>query len=515
MARRGASFVNVLVSLLVMLMLCQSSAWAQSKTRATKKRRGSTSKKAAQTTAQKTKRTATPQRRQTGVTAQRRLQLPGWVRTWGGAGREFGNGVAADSKGNVYVVSDLANQACLAKYTSGGKLVWRKSWKGSGTVTAKAVAVQENPTRGLPDMIYVTGGFKGAVRFNPGSRKSHTADVTRRDHGDQTVSTRDAYLSIFNSSGHFVRVSIWQGKIGQKANDDAGNCVAIDGSGYVYIGGESSRWKYSRQKWAKSREGGFLCKYSSSGDLRWERNWSMVTATDITCGGRVLGMAIDHSVIHVVLMAGTEGHSAGYLRTYGPSGSIVGGKNHFQGQLQGIALGEGQAGTREVYIVGRFNGGCDFDPGEGRAWRRSSSLPLHYWDSFLLKLGPNREFRWVQTWGKSGTNQGAYGVATNQSGRVLVTGRAGDEAFLKLFTDTDNNQKYASESADGNAAWTRQWGGTGSGVAIDSAGAIYVTGAFSDLVDFSPSQPSSARTGRSYRMRAGGGTDAFLLRCPQ
>jgi hypothetical protein len=150
-------------------------------------------------------------------------------------------------------------------------------------------------------------------------------------------------------------------------------------------------------------------------------------------------------------------------------------------------------GSDNVYVTGNFHDEVDFDPGGGV----DNHLPNGAMDIFLSKFDSSGNFIWARTWGGTADDFG-YGVAVDGSGNVYVTG-----AFPDILVDFDpgagvdnhtSNGFYdvflSSFDSSGNFKWAGTWGAAdydyGYGVAADGSGNAYVTGYFSDTVDFDP-----------------------------
>jgi chitodextrinase len=138
-----------------------------------------------------------------------------------------------------------------------------------------------------------------------------------------------------------------------------------------------------------------------------------------------------------------------------------------------------------VLVVGYFTGTADFGGGSvsGTGGR----------DMFIAKYSATGAYVWAKTFGGStGTDDVAYGVATDASGNVIVTGYfsgqidfgtgplwsafGGLDTFLVKFTSA------------GVASWAENFTNTGDdqgrSVAVDSAGNIVLTGYYMGSIDF-------------------------------
>ena len=276
-----------------------------------------------------------------------------WARTWGSP--EFGDsgypdvgetafGLDTDSAGSVYViggflgtvdfdpgpavdeytsVNDIGD-VCMLKWNSSGDFVWVRVWEAYGFSDFPGTAQMWGGsylTISQSDGIYVTGAFDNTVDFDPGPG----------------VDEHDGYgmfLSLFNTSGDFVRVRIWEAPsllnvVGEGVTTDSDENVYLTGAFEETVDfdpgiGEDLRTSLS---WRD----GFVLKLDSNGDFVWVRNWGDSTGSD-SCEG------------------------------------------------WGVCTDE----TDSVYTVGYFRGTVDFDPGPEVHNEQSSDM-----GSYMLKLLPD------------------------------------------------------------------------------------------------------------------------------
>ena len=197
-----------------------------------------------------------------------------WARTWGGSSYDYGNGVAVDGSGNVYVTGRFSGTvdfdpdggdphtgngyyaAFLSKFDSSGNFDWARTWGGSGYDWGEGVAADGSGN------VYVTGYFEDTVDFDPGGGDPHTSN-----------GERDVYLSKFDSSGNFDWARTWGG-----SGYDWGEGVATDGSGNVYVTGyfEDTVDFDPAGGDPRTSNGGedvFLSKFDSLGNFDWARTW--------------------------------------------------------------------------------------------------------------------------------------------------------------------------------------------------------------------------------------------------
>ena len=335
--------------------------------------------------------------------------------------------------------------------------------------------------------IYIAGYFKGTVDFDPGGGDPHTSN-----------GGNDVFLSKFDSYGAFQWVRTWGG-----LDDDRGWGIATDGSGNVYVTGNF------RDTVDFNPDGGdphiskgdydnFLSKFDSSGNFEWARIW----------GGSVyesaLGVAADGSgnVYVTGYFRGTSdfdpdsgdphssnGYEDAFLSKFDSSGNFEWART-WGGSIYDTGLGVATDGSGNVYVTGLFYGSVDFDP-DGVDQHSSNGDQ----DAFLSKFNSSGDFQLARTWGGDGEDQGRA-VAVEVSGNVYVTGIFTDDVEF----DPDGGDLHTSEGMEdvflsrfdssGNFEWARTWGGSdadeGYGVAVDGSGYVFITGYFRDLVDFDP-----------------------------
>jgi len=323
-------------------------------------------------------------------------------------------------------------------------LDWTRTWGGFSNDFGGAVAVD------VSGNVYVVGRFSETVDFNPGPGvDNHTSN------GEFDIS-----LSKFDSSGNTHWAKTWGG-----TGWDYGCGVAVDSSGNVYVTGtfwgtvDFDPTAVGEDIHTSNGDGdAFLTKFDSSGNFIWAKTWG------------------------------------------------------WKGPLSDTGEGVAVDGFGNVYIIGDFMGTVDFDPGPGVDSHSSNGNQ----EVFMSKFDSSGNFLWAKTWGANNADVG-YGIAVDGSGNLYVTG-----FFVYLTVDFDpgpgEDYHTSNGSSDiflskfdssGNFLWARTWGGfsldMGRRVAVDSSENVFVTGWFSDTVDFDPDLDIDNHTSNGYE-------DVFLSR---
>ncbi len=166
--------------------------------------------------------------------------------------------------------------------------------------------------------------------------------------------------------------------------------------------------------------------------------------------------------------------------------------------------------SHHVYTVGYFLDTTYFDPGN----RAQPHTTLNHYNGFVLKTDLNGNFVWIKTLNGFDYNS-ANAVTTDIDKNVIV---AGEYKGILTFNSIANS--YASNGViDGFVAkynehgtflWSYTFGGNWvdevHAVVTNKNGEVYLTGYFSDTVDFDPSPNVNIQTG------VNAGQDAFVAK---
>ncbi len=288
---------------------------------------------------------------------------------------------------------------------------------------------------------------------------------------------------------------------------DAAGSVAVDGSGNVYVAGTfkgNSNWGLTEITGAGNDI--FLSKYNANGDLLW-----VVSA----------GSSDDEAASSVAVDASGNPYIAGSFRstaTFGSSSVISAGsddifiaKYNSSGVVQWVNRigGTGQDvgnsltidASGNILLAGYFNGTISFSGS-------STSLTSYGQSDFLVaKYNSSGALQWANKGGSTGYDF-AFGVATDQSSNVFVTGEIKGASTFGSVTTTYNAMAdiaIVKYNSSGVVQFANGYGSAGDdqgyGIAVDASNQVYVVGAFSSSVTFGTSSLTS-----------GGITDGFLIK---
>ncbi|MGW8184634.1 MAG: Ig-like domain-containing protein [Candidatus Moraniibacteriota bacterium] len=156
-----------------------------------------------------------------------------------------------------------------------------------------------------------------------------------------------------------------------------------------------------------------------------------------------------------------------------------------------------------LFIGGSFDHAIDFDGTNGV----DIHTPVGDDDAYITKYNADGSYGWTRTFGGADTESGG-GIAVDGLGNVFLTGafRGNDIADFDgtsgtdMYTPSSESDSFITKyNADGSYGWTRivvgnfEWSER---VAADALGNAYVTGSFTDTVDFDGTAGIDNRTSR-------------------
>ena len=92
-----------------------------------------------------------------------------WVRVKGGAGSDYGHGIAIDSKGQVVITGAIAGQFFCTKYDAEGREIWHRTPSGKVSGSGHGIAIDGT------DHIYLGGSASGVGAFGKIAIESKTS----------------------------------------------------------------------------------------------------------------------------------------------------------------------------------------------------------------------------------------------------------------------------------------------------------------------------------------------------
>lgn len=421
--------------------------------------------------------------------------------------------IITDNQGNLYITgfftqtvdfnpgtpdsehtSNGDRDVFLCKYSIDGDFQWVRTWGGEETDYGLHLGLDST------GMVYVLGSFKAIVDLDPG-----TGEFNVSNYGVTSLS-----LSKFSPSGHFISGAAWDIFALQGFNG-----LFIDQMDWVYITGsfyDRTDFDPGEGTEIHDTEGhsAFVLKLNPDLELECVRTWGK-------------GFSIDASLVQInkegnILIAGTfsdlpeiyplhdfdpglgvEEHASNgkadiYLCNFSPEGalnsplSLYGDapiwNSEIPLEIYGERVGDRMVGITEVN-VGPGYAVVDYatatDP-QGDA----VIYNIYYIDAATgddpFDDSNNTEARNV------GEHQNA--IRGLEPGQTYHFGVRATDNYGNSDTNTDILTVEIPIEFPTGEGWARSWGGEqrdqGTGVAVDGSGNIYVSGLFSETVDFDP-----------------------------
>lgn len=409
-----------------------------------------------------------------------------WVEQAGGNGKDYGNTIAVDNEGNIFVGGEFSNTAnfgdievtslgnvdyFLAKYDSNHTAQWVKTGGEFLTDRIYGVALDDAGN------IYTTGHFFGTAQID-------TATFT-------SAGNLDLFTIKFNSEGEaeWVRQGTGSSQVSSRsiAVDSEGNVIVVG-----YFGSSSSTTVDFGNGVTVNSNGnrdGWIVKYDNAGNTLWATGMGGVSSGEevndvvVDADGNiyVTGMFNVSAVFGSVTLS-SNGEDDIFIAKYSPSGDLVwvenaGGAHDDEGNT--IALdSEGN-----IYVGGSVDSNGVFGTNE--------VLTAGGDDAFIAKYDNNGNNIWVIAGGSTGTDY-VNDLSVDKDNNVLGTGQFSDTAEFgtTTFTSAGSYDVFTFKvSSDGEFIWAERAGGTdvdrGLASAVDNGGNLYTTGYFSLSADFS------------------------------
>jgi hypothetical protein len=440
-----------------------------------------------------------------------------WGTYYGGSLDDYGDALAIDASGNVYLggttnsTTDIAStgawdvtlggpqDAFLVKFSSSGSRIWGTYYGGSGYDDVNAVATDASGN------VYLAGHTQS------------TADIASTGAYDVTLGgTKDAFLVKFSSTGS----RIWGTYYGGSDSDD-GNAVATDASGNVYLAGYTSSTTDIASTGAydvtlSGSYDAFLVKFSSTCSRIWGTyyggsvyDYGNALATDAS--GNVYLGGTTNSTTDIASTGAWDvtlvGPQDAFLVKFSSSGSRIWG-TYYGGSGSNNVNAVATDASGNVYLAGHTQSTADI--------ASTGAYDVTYggeYDAFLVKFSSSGSRIWASYYGGSGQDLGS-GIATDASGNVYVGGTTQsttDIASTGAYDVTFSERCDAflvKFSSSGSRIWGTYYGGSvydyGNALATDASGNVFLTGYTTSTTDI-------ASTG-AYDVTLGGNADAFLVK---
>jgi PKD repeat protein len=329
-------------------------------------------------------------------------------------------------------------------------------------------------------------GTGAIVNHAYGTAGTYTASLTVTDNNGAR-GTDTAVATVGGAS------STWSRRLGA-AGSDAGYAVAGDASGNTFVGGNFYATADFGGTTLTSAGGSdwFLAKYGPTGSLLWAKRMGGTSEDlldalavgpdgDVVATGRFSGSS---SFGGTTLVA--NGTNDMVVAKYSGTNGAHQWSKRFGGAYDDAASAVAIDGSNNVFFTGYFRGTADFGGGP-------LSVPyVSDLDVFVVKLSSVGTHVWSKHFANTGNERG-YGIATDAGGNVVIAGAFSNGVDFGGGTLTSGNGMtdvfVARFTGSGVHTWSRRFGATdGSdgayGVAVDGSGNVVVVGYAVKAVDF-------------------------------
>jgi hypothetical protein len=445
------------------------------------------------------------------------------LNTFGGTGQDGASKIKFDANGNQFIIGSFEgtvdfdpspstfnltslgqNDIFILKLNNTGNFLWVKRIGGTGSDIVTGLEINS-----LNEII-ISAYFQNTVDFDPGAGTYNLTAAGQQDFVVEKLDNNGNFIFCKSVSGPFSDIvaaieidsfdNIYTTGWFTGSNTDFDPGVGV--SNLSAQGADIFVWKLDLNGnfvWAKKFGGSFD---DTSSDLKSDNQGNVIFI------GQFLGTAdFDPSAGTFNLVSNGSGDVA--IAKLSPTGSLIWAKN-----IGGTSSDLGRSicidNSNSILFSGVYSSTVDFDPGTGVTNLTSNGST----DIFLLKFDQNANFIWAKSIGGTLTdNVGIITKGDNNSfyftGNIQGTVDLDPGLGTTTYTSSGLNDFFFSlYDNNGNLVWVKTIGGTGddgtNGV-FQFQNYLYLTGSYSNTVDFDPN--TGIQNSTSF-----GSYDAFILR---
>lgn len=447
-----------------------------------------------------------------------------WAKSFGGTNNDFSNYLLINSNSEIYTVGNFRDSIdmdpnigvvnfsssgntdiFISKLDTAGNFIWAQSYGGVGDDNCSSIAKDSQGN------IYATGGFSNTVNFNPVSGPSNLS----------SSGGKDIFVLKISPTGNYM----WAKKMGG-AQDDFGTSIEVDPIGhpliYGYFQGTSDFNPAAAVNniVAVGNKDIFFCKLTYLGNFKWVKQIGgleedlptemKIYSNRVYSTGRFKGMSDFNPVANLesYMIAGDTAQFLSCIDTagapfYGPiqSGNTSGSPTTYSSGLdtQGSYATITTDSMSNVFCVAQFTGVIDTDPGPGVNTLISYE---NVYSAYCCKFDQAGNFIWANQL-RSRFTVTIVGITTDRLGNVYITGNysglldcepgPGTYYLTDLDSSSSNNAFIIKYDNNGNLIWAKKIEGTvlqgtavGSAIKTDESNNLYVSGLFTETIDFDP-----------------------------
>ncbi|MFT6167665.1 MAG: hypothetical protein ACJAV5_002125 [Vicingaceae bacterium] len=436
-----------------------------------------------------------------------------WILNFGSVAKDQATAIAEDQSGDIItagIIKDTSTftwrgisynmypwrgDCFIAKQSAGGQLIWLRHIGGSGSIQVKDVATD------VHDNFYITGLFIGTADFNPTSNSFNLISTDPQG---------DVFVAKYDNWGNFI----WAKGIGGSGADYSSSIVLDQDSNIFIAGGFEGTVDFDpgpviQQVSGNTVQDAFVLELDNTGNFKavyhfGSAGMDFCTDLEIDHQGNLLisgsfESQVDFNPTNSIDTLTSSGLADAFILKLDSNLSFIWVKK-IGGTGVDAILDLEIDDSGKIYLVGAFEGSCDFDPGAG-----VSQLMANNTDGFLLQLSSTGTYGWVNKLGGMGDDQ-VVGVAIDHLYKVHVTGYFSDTVDFDPDTSVSfnlvaqgNYDHYVYQlDTLGAFSWVQQFTGNTSSAAnrifVDQQDNLYTVGSFEGTIDFDPSGAADNRT---------------------
>ncbi|MFH0893423.1 MAG: SBBP repeat-containing protein [Bacteroidota bacterium] len=336
---------------------------------------------------------------------------------------------------------------------------WAKQTGGTGSDVGKKITTDASGN------IYTIGYFQGTVDFDPNAGTSYLT----------STGGKDIFVQKLDASGNFI----WAKQIGGKGDDNGGS-IKIDTFGNIYLAGAFSDTADFDPGTGLSNlisAGGydiFILKLNATGNFVWATRFGgehseNITAISLDDFGNVYATGNFFHTVDFDPGVGVFNLSAGFLDICNAFVLKLDRHAHFVWAKQiedsspSVSSGMIVSTFGDLYITGNFYGVADFNPGYATVNITSNGA----YDVFILNLDSSGNYKWVKKFGSDDYDYGGE-ISTDVFFNIFITGTFSDTLDFDPGTGISNLIPYGFNDmfilkldAAGNFIWAKQIGNAG------------------------------------------------------
>lgn len=354
--------------------------------------------------------------------------------TFANMNEERGGSMIIDENNNLYLSGFTSTRGFfVSKWDDNGNELWTRYFDDEEANSVTTFALKK-----LNNSILVTGFFTGTVDFNPSATVVNSV----------TAFNVDGFLLSLSDDGNFDWVKQFRCNgavlLSGLEVDDANN-IFLSG---IFVGSVDMNPSTSATTIITSNSvsfgafsSGFLAKYSSTGELIWNRHLRGTAPTDmffpfikkdsnnnIIMTGSFNGIT---SFLPTTTSINSSEFYTSYLAKYDTNGTLnwtqqfgiptANQTSFFTSSFTSNVLLDG---CDNIYVSGEFQGNCDFDPSSNEKILQTLTNTI---DVFIGMYAPDGNHLWSMDIGNTGNPafvdfNGYLPIALNPNDDIIITG---------------------------------------------------------------------------------------------